>query len=172
MAFLDRFYPTHYSECAYCIPYEELYQAGYRGIIFDIDNTLVPHGAPMDERARALFNKLRRIGYQTMILSNNEEYRVKPFADEAQSAYVHKANKPALKPYLGAMEKMETDRATTFYVGDQLFTDIWGANRAGIMSYRVIPIDGQEELHIKLKRHPERLVWRRYLKKVGSSDGR
>ena len=48
----DKFFPDEYLASTYVIPFEELYEKGYRGVIFDIDNTLVPHGAPADERAK------------------------------------------------------------------------------------------------------------------------
>ena len=51
---LERFFPDEYVDSAYGIPFEELYRKGYRGIIFDVDNTLVPHGAPADAPARQL----------------------------------------------------------------------------------------------------------------------
>lgn len=54
---LKRFYPDDYVDSAYEIPYEELYKKGYRGIVFDVDNTLVEHGAPVTERAVALFER-------------------------------------------------------------------------------------------------------------------
>ena len=57
---LERFYPDVYLDSAYGIDYEKLYEQGYRGIIFDIDNTLVPHGAPADERSIALFERDRK----------------------------------------------------------------------------------------------------------------
>ena len=59
---LERFYPDEYYESAYIIDFEQYYKDGYRGIIFDIDNTLVPHGAPADERSVALFKRLKDIG--------------------------------------------------------------------------------------------------------------
>ena len=50
---LEKFYPGEYLDSTYVIDFDRLYEEGYRGIIFDIDNTLVPHGAPADERACA-----------------------------------------------------------------------------------------------------------------------
>ena len=76
----NAFYPDEWLDSAYDIPYEQFYQKGMRGIIFDIDNTLVPHGAPADERAVQLFERLRAIGFHTCLLSNNKEARVAPFA--------------------------------------------------------------------------------------------
>ena len=108
------FYPDQEAASAYVIPYEELYKQGYRGIIFDIDNTLVPHGAPADERSVRLFDRLRKIGYRTILLSNNKEPRVKMFHDDVGADYIYKAGKPAVAGYRRAMEKMGTDRENTF----------------------------------------------------------
>ena len=55
----ERFFPDEYLDSAYAVNYKKLYQEGYRGLLFDVDNTLVPHGAPADERAIQLFKKLR-----------------------------------------------------------------------------------------------------------------
>ena len=115
----ETFYPGNYVDSAYEIPYEKLYERGYRGIIFDVDNTLVPHGAPADKQAIELFERLRAIGFSTCILSNNKEPRVSPFADKVGSPYIFKGGKPSRKGYERAMERMKTDRDTTFFVGDQ-----------------------------------------------------
>ena len=82
------FFPDEYLDSAYEIDFEDYYQKGMRGVIFDIDNTLVPHGAPADERAVRLFDKLRRTGYRTMLLSNNSKPRVKSFAKETGTDYL------------------------------------------------------------------------------------
>lgn len=153
---LEVFYPDHEAESAYDIDYQALYEKGYRGIIFDIDNTLVPHGAPADQRAVALFSRLHRQGFQTLLLSNNKEPRVKTFSDSVGSKYIFKAGKPGRAGYENAMESMETSRENTVFVGDQLFTDIWGAKKAGITTYLVKPIHPKEEIQIVLKR---RLEW-------------
>ena len=70
-----------------------------------------------------------------------------------------------MKGYVKAMELMGTDRETTIFVGDQLFTDIYGANRAGITSYLVKPIHPKEEIQIKVKRYLEAAVLYFYRKK-------
>lgn len=158
MSVFSTFYPGSYMKSTYEIDFEALYQEGYRGIIFDIDNTLVPHGAPADKRSIELFDRLHSLGYQTMLLSNNKEPRVRSFNDRVHSRYIFKANKPSVKNYLAAMEKMNTDRNNTLFVGDQLFTDVWGANRAGIRTILVEPIHKKEEIQIVLKRRLEWIV--------------
>ncbi len=155
---LQRFYPDNEVDSAYVIDYQALYQKGYRGVIFDIDNTLVPHGAPADERAVALFRRLRAMGYETMLLSNNKEPRVKMFHEGVGSPYIFKAGKPGRQGYEKAMERMGTVPRTTLFVGDQLFTDVWGAKKAGIVTYLVKPIHPKEEIQIVLKRCLERIV--------------
>ena len=155
---LKRFYPDNEINSTYEIDFAGLFQKGYRGVIFDVDNTLVPHGAPADERAIDFFEKLREIGFQTMLLSNNKEPRVKMFADAVDSGYIFKAGKPGREGYRKAMERMGTKEQTTVFVGDQLFTDVWGAKRTGIITYLVKPIHPAEEIQIVLKRYLEKIV--------------
>lgn len=164
---LKRFYPDNEIESSYEIDYEALYEKGYRGIIYDVDNTLVEHGMPADERAIALFKKLRQIGFQTVLLSNNKEPRVKGFAEQVDSRYIFKANKPSKSGYEKAMELMRTTKETTLFVGDQLFTDVWGAKRTGIETYLVKPIHPKEEIQIVLKRRLEWIVLYFYHKQKG-----
>lgn len=161
---LKTFYPDEYIASTYVINFEELYQQGCRGLIFDIDNTLVPHGAPADKRAIALFERLRDIGFQTCLISNNQEPRVSPFAQKVKSEYVYDAHKPSTRNYRKAMEIMKTDIDTTIFIGDQLFTDVWGAKRTGIKSILVKPIHPKEEIQIVLKRYLEKIVLHFYMK--------
>ncbi len=165
---LKCFFPDYDIESAYSIDYENLYARGYRGVIFDVDNTLVPHGAPADERAIALFDRLREIGYQAVLLSNNKEPRVKSFNEQVNAKYIFKAGKPGRAGYEKAMDMMGTDINTTFFVGDQLFTDVWGAKKLGIRNYLVKPIHPKEELQIVLKRLLEKIVLYFYKKEKGS----
>ena len=162
---LQCFYPDNEADNAYDIDYEGLYRKGYRGIIFDIDNTLVPHGAPADDRAATLFARLHGLGFHTLLLSNNKEPRVKSFCDKVGSQYIFKAGKPGRTGYETAMRRMGTVPEDTLFVGDQLFTDVWGAKRAGIVTYLVKPIHPKEEIQIVLKRKLERIVLYFYHKK-------
>ena len=104
---MEKFYPDEYLDSTYEIDFDELYAQGYRGVIFDIDNTLVRHGAPADERACALFAHLKELGFACMLLSNNKELRVKMFNDAVNVSYIYKAGKPNPANYKKAMEKLE-----------------------------------------------------------------
>ena len=154
----EMFFPDEYVASTYVIPFEKLYEEGIRGLIFDIDNTLVPHGAPADERAIALFERLKKIGFKCCLISNNQEPRVKMFNEKIQVDYVYDAHKPSTKNYKKAMEIMGTDTTSTVFIGDQLFTDVWGAKRTGISNILVKPIHPKEEIQIVLKRRLEKIV--------------
>ena len=129
---LQTFYPDLYMDSAYGIDYEEYYRRGFRGIIFDIDNTLVEHGAPADERSIALMERLKKTGFQIMLLSNNKEPRVKMFNDKVEltadifkdknkGIFQQRANIPeeagfVTNPYtnIGGMESWGFDGNITF----------------------------------------------------------
>jgi hypothetical protein len=151
------FYPKEEYSSAYQIPYEKFYEMGYRAVIFDIDNTLVPHGAPADERSKKLCNHLKEIGFQICLLSNNREKRVEPFARELGAFYICSAGKPAKKGYLQAGERLNMPKERILFVGDQIITDIIGANRVGYYSILVAPINRKEEIQIVLKRYIEEI---------------
>ncbi len=155
---LEIFYPQKIMESVYHISFENMWDRGIRGLIFDIDNTLVPHGAPADEKVKELFRHLHCLGFKTCLVSNNKLPRVESFAKEVDSLFIYKAGKPSTKGYEQAMKQMRTHPGTTVFVGDQIFTDILGANRSGIYSVLVKPINPKEEIQIVLKRYPEKLI--------------
>lgn len=157
-----KFFPDEIVPSAYVIDYDRLYAEGIRGVLYDVDNTLVPHGAPPDDRAMALFAHLQALGMKTALVSNNREGRVRRFADRVGTQYVCRAGKPSRRGYLSAMKLIGTDRTNTLFVGDQLYTDIWGARRSGLRAVLTRPVHPAEELQIALKRLLEKPVLRRY----------
>ncbi|MBR5368723.1 MAG: YqeG family HAD IIIA-type phosphatase [Lachnospiraceae bacterium] len=154
----ERFFPDEWVESAYSIDYEGYFEAGYRGLIFDIDNTLVPHGADADERAIKLFERLKEIGFDICLLSNNKKPRVERFNKDINVKYIFKAGKPYSKNYYVASMMTRTSTKSTLVIGDQLFTDIYGGKLAGIHTILVNPIDKKEDLQVRLKRLLERPV--------------
>jgi len=158
-------YPKEECDSTYSLDYERLYEQGYRGIIFDIDNTMVEHGAPATEEAIALVARLRKMGFSVCFLSNNDKQRVSEFCKPMDAAYIFKAGKPFRKGYEAAMKVLATTKEQTVSIGDQIFTDMWGANRAGIHTILVKPIDKKEEIQIVLKRYLEKPILWAYRKK-------
>ncbi len=161
----EKFYPDDYLSSTYVINFEKEYENGIRGLIFDIDNTLVEHGADADERAIKLFDRLKKIGFNICLISNNQKERVERFNKDVNVNYIYNAHKPSTKNYKKAMQIMDTNKETTLFVGDQLFTDVYGARRTGIKSYLVKPIDKKEEIQIVLKRYLEKIVLHFYKKR-------
>lgn len=168
---LSKFYPSEVATSTYAIDFEQLYQDGYRGILFDIDNTLVEHGADASKEAKELFQKLQTIGFQLCLISNNKQPRVERFNEEIGVNYIYDAKKPCKKNYIKAMELMNTTREQTVFVGDQLFTDVFGANRVGLKTYLVEPISPREEIQIVLKRYLEKCVLYFYKKQKQKRSG-
>lgn len=168
---LRRFYPDAYLDSVQEIDFLYYQDKGYKGIIFDIDNTLVCHGAPATPDIIAFFTSLKEMGYEVMVMSNNKEPRVKSFAQAVGNIdYIYKAGKPLKTSYLRCMNQMETKPQTTLFVGDQLFTDVWGAKRCGIRSILVKPINPKEEIQIVMKRFFEKIVLHFYLKERANNE--
>lgn len=160
------FYPEKWVKSTYEIDFEQLYENGFRGLLFDIDNTLVKHGEDATEQAVELFGRLKKIGFKICLISNNKLERVQRFNNKVNVYSIHDAHKPSKKNYLKAMELMGTDFNTTMFVGDQLFTDVFGAKRIGMHNILVEPIDKKEEIQIVLKRYLEKIVLYFYKKQL------
>lgn len=169
---MKNFYPNYYFDKKEDIPVEDFFEKGYRGIMFDIDNTLVPHDEPVDEAARIFITRLKELGYKICLISNNDEERVKLFADPLEVEYVYKAWKPKKQGYEQGMKILGTNLTNTLFVGDQIFTDIWGARRVGVCSILLDPINPKEEIQIILKRIPEKYIkWKyRKMKKLNKKE--
>ena len=145
-------FPDAYCDSAFKIDYKKLWEKGIRGLLFDVDNTLTMHNVKAEKKEAKFFEHLRKIGFKTVVLSNNSERRVAPFANMLKTPYIHRARKPSSKGYRKAMDMIGTDIHNTLFVGDQLYTDIVGANRVGLKNILVRPISSKEAFWIKIKR--------------------
>ena len=164
------FYPDEYVDSTYEIDFRQLYKEGYRGILFDIDNTLVPHGARADKKAIQFFEKIKKMGFSCCLISNNKLKRVKMFNDDVQVKFIEDAKKPSTKNYRKAMKLIGTNLENTIFIGDQLFTDIYGAKRTGLRTVLVRPINPKEEIQIVLKRYLEKIVLYFYKKEIRKNE--
>lgn len=156
------FYPYEYVDSVFSIDYNKLYNIGYRGIIFDIDNTLVHHGDDSTKEIDELFITIQNIGFKTLLLSNNNEERVKRFLKNIDSLYICDAEKPKTDNYLKAIEMMNIKKEEALCIGDQIFTDILGANKSGIASILVRFIRLKCETKIGKRRQLENLILKFY----------
>lgn len=122
---------------------------GIKGLILDVDNTLTTHDNPVPANGIVEWlDRMKANGIKLIIVSNNNAERVRPFADPLGLDFVSDSGKPLKRGYIAAMQKMGLTAKETAAVGDQLFTDVWGANIAKITMLYVQPI----ELEPKSKR--------------------
>ena len=165
---LERWYPTVHVLSVFAIDYEKLAALGYKGILFDIDNTLVRHNEPATSRAIQLMERLKAIGFKVCLVSNNKEPRVATFNKKMKVNYIYKAGKPSKKGYIRAMDEIGCTVENTLAVGDQIYTDIIGSASLGIHTILVKPIDtSHEEIQITLKRIIEKPFIAYFKKKHG-----
>ena len=134
---IEKLYPYECEKSVFDIDYEKLYDCGYRGLVFDIDNTLVHHGDDATPEVEALFRRLHKMGFKTLLLSNNDEERILRFIRNIDTLYIADAAKPDPGGCFKAAEMLQTGFDRTVFIGDQIFTDILAANRSGMASILV-----------------------------------
>ena len=155
---LKKFYPHGYADSVFAIDYGKLYQKGYRAIIFDIDNTLVPHGYPSNDKVDAFIAGVQKIGFKTFMLSDNYEQRVLEFLTNIDSMYINDAKKPDPASFLKAVEMLGVRKEEVIVIGDQIFKDILGANNSGLDSILVKFIRLKSEKKIGKRRRAEQVI--------------
>ncbi len=151
-------YPDAYAKDVFSIDYEKLYEKGYRGILFDVDNTLVHHNGDATEEVEKLFIRIHKAGLKTILVSNNEASRLERFLRNIDSDYVSDAEKPDTKGYIKALHKLGISPEEAVFIGDQMFVDILGANKAGIDSILVHYIVVNEKEFIGIRRYIEKFI--------------
>ena len=165
------FRASRYVSTVDLIDIDALHAEGVRCLLLDRDNTLVPRSTktPPPE-VSAWLKRARDAGIATCMVSNNFHTReVCASAEELGCEVVHHAMKPLPIAVNIALQNMGVPREQAVLVGDQLFTDVWGARRAGLFSVLVRPIDPREEIQIVLKRFLEKPVLRSYERTIKNS---
>ena len=154
------FYPTLYRRRITDITVKDLHALNVQGILLDIDNTLTTHDNPvLDERVCAWLDEMRQAGFMLTVVSNNRDERVRPFAEAIGLSYQARAAKPLPRGYRAAAKSMGLSARRCVAVGDQIFTDILGANLSGMKSILLEPIEFEtEQKFIVFKRRIERLL--------------
>lgn len=153
-----KFYPYEHIDSVFSIDYSKLYDMGYRGVIFDLDNTLVHHGDDSNPSVDNLFKYIHSVGLKTLILTNNDHSRVKRFIKNIDTMYICDANKPNKSGYLSALKRLRLKKNKVVYIGDQIFIDIVGANGCGIPSVLVDFIRIPGVTKIGKKRYLEKFI--------------
>jgi len=169
---MSLFYPTVYRRRITDITVEDLQRLGAVGLLLDVDNTLTTHDSPhLDEAVAVWLETVQRAGFRPVIVSNNKEIRVRPFAEGLGLPFVSKAGKPFGRGLRRAAAALDLPRKRCVVIGDQIFTDIMGANLTGMSSFLLEPIQPEvEQRFIVFKRRIERLLlrWPRQVHRKGN----
>lgn len=155
---IQKFFPSWYVNNIFQIDFDKLFSLGYKGLIFDIDNTLVHHGDDSNETIDKFLKQLKKRGFNIIFLSDNTKERVERFNQNLKFPFICDANKPAPQNFIKALDILKTDKESTVVIGDQIFYDILGANNAGIKSILVHFIQLDSEKRIGLRRYAEKVV--------------
>ena len=156
---LDLLCPNVYLESIYELDLNKLKKKGIRGIITDLDNTLIAwNDDTVYPKLDEWFRVLKEENFKVCIVSNNSKGRVKIFSDMLDIPAIPKAVKPRRKAFRIALDKMGLKPNEAAVVGDQLFTDVLGGNRLGLFTVLVIPVSEREFFGTRIVRKAERWV--------------
>lgn len=158
----QKFVPSQYVKTVFDITPDMLLKRNIRGIITDLDNTLVEWDRP--EATPMLIDWLRSMkdaGIQVVIVSNNNELRVKSFADPLGIPFIYQARKPMGRAFRKALKLMDVSREQVVVIGDQMLTDIFGGNLNKLHTILVLPVAKSDGFFTRFNRLVERRIMKR-----------
>lgn len=161
---MDIFIPDIYQKSVYDIDYKKLKKKGIKCLLFDLDNTLIQVREDLPtKKVKDLFAYLEK-DFKVIILSNSNRKRLTPFKEGLNVDTSASSKKPFKKKYLKIMKIYKFKEFEIAAIGDQILTDIYGANKVGITSILINPIGGNEKLGTRINRFFEKFIYK-YLKK-------
>lgn len=156
---LKRFLPNEYVNNVFEINPEHLKEIGIKGIVTDLDNTLVPWDVPhATERVMAWFEEMLASDLKVMVISNNNDRRVSVFSEPLDVPYIANARKPLTRSFIKAAAQFSLKPEEVAVIGDQLLTDVFGGNRGGFYTILVVPIVETDAWITKFNRMIERRI--------------
>lgn len=160
---LKKLYPDLYLKSIYEIDFNKLKAEGVKGIIADLDNTLVAwNEKEISKRLGRWFQEAKKHDMRICVVSNNSRSRVYNFAEKFDIPAIPKAKKPRRKSFKKALEILDLSPREVAVVGDQMFTDVLGGNRAGLFTILIRPITDKEFIGTRFMRKIESF----FLKKI------
>lgn len=134
---------------------------GITTVLMDLDNTLTCwNSCTVDEQVLSWIRNAKEMGLKLCIVSNNKRPRIEKVAEMLQIPFIYRAAKPRKGAYLKALQEMHSTAQETVFIGDQLFTDVFGANRMKLYTILVKPLHAREFVGTKVMRRVEKLVMR------------
>ena len=143
-----------------------LREQGIRFLLIDIDNTLAPYEEPLpNERVKGWFAALEEAGVRAVLVSNNHRDRVELFNSQLGLPAFADCHKPSTKMLRKILKQFDAKIEETSALGDQIFTDVWGAKTIGARAMLVPPIRDKKTLFFRAKRLLEKPFLRMYKKR-------
>jgi uncharacterized protein len=163
---LKHFLPDQHVKSILDIDPKELQVRGIKGIITDLDNTLVEWDRPnATPKVIKWFEEMEKNHIKVTIVSNNNETRVKSFSDPLKISFIYRAKKPLAHAFHRAAKQMNVKTEETVVIGDQLLTDVLGGNRGGFHTILVVPVAQTDGVATKFNRMIERKILNWFRKK-------
>lgn len=163
---LNLFCPDLYIKNIYSLDLDILLKKNIKGLLVDLDNTLMPWNSyHVNDKLQDWVNSFLEHGISLCIISNNRYSRIKHCADKLGLPAVTKAMKPRKRAFMKGLEILGTDPTQTAIIGDQIFTDIFGANRMGLFTILVEPISENEFVGTKILRFIEQILLKKMKEK-------
>ncbi len=168
---MKQFVPKMYQESIYTIHYKKLQKKGVKCLLFDLDNTCVGyHEKEPTKKLTMLFQKLQKMGFLVIIFSNATKKRLIPFQKLGVRCH-HASKKPFAHNFKKIMNEYHLAKEEVCIIGDQLFTDICGGNKVGIITCLVKPITKEDFIFTKILRAMEERVFQKMEKEQFLSRG-
>lgn len=162
---LKSFKPTWMIHSIYSITPEQLHKHNIKAVLADLDNTLIAWNHPeATEESVRWIERMKEAGIPVVILSNNSDRRIKEVAEFLGLDYIPRSMKPSRRAFHLAEEKLQMSAAELLMVGDQVITDILGANRHGVRSVLVKPLLDSDAWNTKINRFIELKIMNALLK--------
>jgi uncharacterized protein len=163
---LKHFLPVQHVKSILDIHPIDLKEKGIKGIITDLDNTLVewdrPNATPI---VIQWLEEMKKNQIKVTIVSNNNEKRVKTFSDPLGISFIYRARKPLSLAFQRAAKQMNIKKEEIVVIGDQLLTDVLGGNRGGFHTILVVPVAQTDGIATKFNRMVERKILNWFRKK-------
>lgn len=156
---LKHFLPNQHVKNIFQITPEILKEHGIKGVITDLDNTLVSWDEPKaTPELIKWFDALEQAGILVTIVSNNNERRVTAFSNQLKLPFIYKARKPLTRSFKKAIHDMKLKKDHIVVIGDQIFTDVLGGNRLGVHTILVVPVAETDGFFTRINRRMERYL--------------
>lgn len=160
-------YPKFYCNNVREVTYDFLQKNNIKGLILDVDNTLIDFYRKFEDGTIEWVKDLKNKGIKFCIISNSNKLdKVKIVADTLELPFFNFAKKPFKKGFIKAKKLMNLEAKNIAVIGDQIMTDVIGANRCKMFSILVKPISDKDIFMTRIKRPIENKIINEYLKKI------